>query len=93
MSKAQHDIFLCRCWCSSPTAPCSAGFAGEEHPAKANDRNTKNGVQSTRTLRLGWLCNGVYFPGECAPSVSGKCDGKEKTGGEEGVRDFFGTKR
>jgi hypothetical protein len=20
-----------RCWCSSPTARCSAGFAGEEH--------------------------------------------------------------
>ena len=88
MSKAQHDIFLCRCWCSSPTAPCSAGFAGEEHRAKANDCKTKNRIQPPRTLRYCWLCKGVYFPGECAPSVSGKCDGKEETRGKEGVMLF-----
>jgi hypothetical protein len=54
-----------------------------------NDRKVKNRVQSARTLQYCWLCNGVYFPIECVPSLSCKCDGKEKTWGRKRYKKFL----
>jgi MFS family permease len=41
------------------------------------------------TLQQRWLCNGVYFFIDRVPSLWCKCDGKEKTGREEGIRNSF----